>query len=327
MIPIEKILDEFRKRKILVIGDIILDKFSLGEVERINPEQRAAPLVKILKETYALGGAANVANNVSSLGADCYLYGTIGNGVYGKKLEKLCEEKKIKLRIFYNENPPIVKQRVIAHGQHIARLDFGEEKLEKLNIDIQNKILNSLKNEINSFDFIILSDYNKSLFDENLSREIINMANLHNIPVLVDTKPSNLNFFKNCTIICPNKHEAEEMTKVKYTGEEDILTKMGEILCEKACSKYAIVTCGKDGMFGYDKNEKKAIFIKTKVKEIGDVTGAGDTFAAIFALCMASKLSMYDSAKLANYAAGIVVGKVGTSVVTINEFMNLKYLY
>ena len=172
MNQIEEILDRFKKSRILVIGDIILDKFSWGDVERINPEQRTAPLVKIIEENYVLGGAANVANNLSSLGADCCLYGIIGDDAHGKKVEKLCEENKIKLRSFYNENPTIVKQRIIAHGQHVARLDFGEENLEELNKNTRGRILSSLEEEINNSDVIVLSDYNKALFSKNLSREI-----------------------------------------------------------------------------------------------------------------------------------------------------------
>ena len=130
-----------------------------------------------------------------------------------QKLKKLCDEKRITLKGFFEEGSTIIKQRVIAHGQQIVRLDFGENELKKIGQDIQDQIINSLEKEIGGYDFIILSDYNKSFFNENFSEKIINLANSEGVRSLVDPKPPNFNFFKRCTVICPNRYEAEEITE------------------------------------------------------------------------------------------------------------------
>jgi len=312
-------LNDFKNKKILIIGDIILDEFIWGDIERVNPEQPTAPLVKVTNRTYRLGGAANVANNVVSLGADCCLYGITSEDIYGKKLKQMCLEKKIELKNFYNKNPTLIKQRIMAHGQQVTRIDFGEDKFHKINKEIQNQIINSLKQEIDNYDFIILSDYNKMLFDERLCCNLINLANSKKINTLVDSKPVNLRYFKDCTIISPNKHEAELMTGIKYANGKDVLIKMSMALSEIVNSKYSIITCGEDGAFVYDRENEKHKLIPTKAKDVKDVTGAGDTFAATLTLGLASGLDIEQSADLANYAAGVVVGKVGTATVNVNE--------
>ncbi|MFC1682396.1 bifunctional heptose 7-phosphate kinase/heptose 1-phosphate adenyltransferase [Nanoarchaeota archaeon] len=313
------IVDLFTKKNILVIGDLILDRFSIGEVERVNPEQPAAHLVKITKEKYVLGGAANVANNLSSLGAHCTLYGLLGNDGPSKMIMKLCRSNKIKLKYFNSNSKTIVKQRVIAHSQQITRMDFGEKKLRKITNSTKEKIINQLKRDIKFYDFIILSDYDKALFTEELTREIISLARDFNIRILADPKPQNIDFFKGVFLISPNKSEAEKITKIKYEPKQEILEKIGENLCKRINSRYVIITCSEDGVFVYDNESKKSSLIKTQAKEVSDVTGAGDTFAATLVLALASGLEIYDSVKLANHAAGIVVGKVGTATISLNE--------
>ena len=319
---LEKVIDEFEKKSILVLGDVFLDKFSFGEVQRVNPEQPAAHLVKVIKEEHILGGAANVANNISSLSANCCLYGIVGNDSYKEEIKKLCLEKKITLKDFSGEGPTIIKQRVIAHGQQIVRLDFGENNLKKIGADIEKKIINSLEKEMINYDFIILSDYNKSFFNRSLSEKVISMANSKNINSLVDPKPCNWDFFQGCTVVCPNRYEAEKITGLKYSSEKETLEKMGEAIFEKIGAKYIVITCGENGAFIYDKYSQNSLFIEAQVREIADVTGAGDTFAAVLSLGLSSKLDIYNSLRLANYAAGIVVKKVGTATITASELKN-----
>lgn len=314
-----EVLKNFKKKKILVLGDVFLDKFSWGRVERINPEQPAAPLVKIMKETYVLGGAANVANNISSLGASCILCGVAGKDFLAKKIKKICKDKGIKLKLFYYNQPTILKQRVVAHGQHISRLDFGERRLKKITKNIQDKILSSLKKDLEGVDFIIFSDYNKIFFERDLSRNIIHLAKSKNIPILVDPKPSNIEYFFGCSVIRPNEREAEQITGIKYDKEKETLRDIACCLAKKLGSKYVVITCGKEGVFCYDSNNDKYLMIETKAREVADVTGAGDTFAAALALSLASGLDIFRASKLANYAAGNVVGKVGTATTNIKE--------
>ncbi|MFH1592974.1 MAG: PfkB family carbohydrate kinase [Candidatus Woesearchaeota archaeon] len=324
MEDLKEALNKFKEKKILVMGDIILDKFTWGVVERINPEQPAASLVKVCNETYKLGGAANVANNVSSLGARCCLVGVIGKGSYGYKVKELCVEKGIKLKAFYDERPTLVKQRIVAHNQQLSRLDFGENNLEKIKPEIQEEIIKYLKNELvnNNYDYMILSDYDKEFFSREFCQEIIQIANSIKIPVHVDPKPKNIDFFRNCNVMSPNKREAQEITGIKYSNGKDVLMSMSEALSQLSNPQYVVITCGKDGVFGYDIEKKESLLIGTKARDVADVTGAGDTFAAALPLALSSGLNLFDSVKLANYASGVVVEKVGTAVPTIEEIKN-----
>jgi rfaE bifunctional protein kinase chain/domain len=313
-------LNDFKNRNILVLGDIILDKFSWGEIDSLNPEMPAAPKVKIKPgTTYALGGAANVASNISSLGANCTLCGVIGDDENSKRIIDLCSKRNIHLILEHHNKQTITKERVIAHGQQVVRLEYGEWGLEKIDEAIQKNVIRNLEEILSEFNFIVLSDYDKSFFTKGLSQKIIKLANSKKIPTLVDPKPVNWSYFKGCNIISPNEKEAETITGIKYNNGENRLTKMGGKLSEKLNSRYSVITCGKDGVFGYDRETKDYFMVETKAREVKDVTGAGDTFAAILALGLSSKLDMNDSIKLANYGSGIVVEKVGTAVTGIDE--------
>ena len=318
---LKEILDKFYGKRVLVLGDIILDKFSWGEIERLNPEQPAAPNVNVeeSEETYSLGGAAKVANNVVSMGGNCKLYGILGRDFYGYKLKSLCEQVGISLIPIYNGNQTIVKQRVMAHGQQVARLNYGEKNRNGINPKEQKGLIKILEKDIENCDFIIFSDYNKGFFNENIAQEIIEITNFKGIQNLVDVKPANINYFKGCMIIRPNQKEAEEITGIKCSNERDNLVEIGKRLCEKVNSKYAIITLGKNGVFSYDKSTNQYMMIKTKAKVIADVAGAGDTFAAAASLALSSGLNVHEASRLANYAAGIVVEKIGVATANLDE--------
>ncbi|GBE20385.1 bifunctional protein HldE [archaeon BMS3Abin17] len=328
-----KILDGFKDKKILVIGDIMLDYFRWCEVNKINPEQPVAPNVDSIEETYALGGAGNVANNIVSLGAKCCLYGILGvnsekrEDGYGKRIKKICEERGINFKAYYNDEPTIVKERIMAHRQQVCRINSEKKKLNKINDELKNNIIDSVKKEMEDYDFIIFSDYDKYIFGSGLAYDIIHHANSKGIKTLADIKPKNLNHFKNCTIICPNKHEAEKMSGIEYSNGPDTLYKMGCILSEKINSKYVVITCGKDGAFFYDRDKDIHKLIPTRAKEVKDETGAGDTSAAAYVLGVASGVDPIQAIELANYASGVVVGKAGTATTTkeeLIEYMNIE---
>lgn len=315
-----KIFDEFKEKKILVIGDVMLDQFLFGDSKRINPDRPGAPLLKVEMEKYILGGAGNVANNIVSLGGSCDLWSVFGNDPSGEKIKELCKESKINLENFYDKNPTIVKLRGIGDmGHYLCRFDFGEANLKKINQEVENKILSSFSENSDKYDFVIFSDYDKTIFTKGLVYNLINKSNSKGINSLADPKPKNIDFFKDCAIICPNEKEAEEMTQIRYSNGKEILTKMGEALSERINSKYVVITCGKDGAFFYDKKNSSYESIPTRAKAVMDVTGAGDTFAAALALSMACKANIRDCVEIANYAAGVVVGKVGTATVTTDE--------
>ena len=316
-----EIVDDFEDKKILVIGDIMLDEFIRGKCERVNPEEEGAPLVGSCKRDYLLGGAGNVAKNITSLGGQCNLWGCFGEDYHGTKVKKLCEENFINLKNFYDEAPTMVKTRVIGGRRQVVRYDFGETDLKKISSEVERKILAELQRTIDEHDFIVLSDYNKSVFTRGLSYNIVGLAKQKGIGTLADAKPENAEYFKGCTIICPNKHEAEKITGVAYSNGNGALKKMGENLIDKMKSQYVLITCGEDGAFLYgDNGFGEGRKIPTRAKAIADVTGAGDTFAATLALGMASGVKDIEHlAEVANYASGVVVEKIGTAATTPEE--------
>jgi len=317
-----KDLEKFKGKKIAVIGDILLDKFTEGIIERLNPDQTTSPLVKIKGERFILGGAANVANNILSLGGIPTICCVLGKDENANIFSKLCVRKNIILRKFVNSNPTICKQRLIADNYQVARMDFGENKLRKINLSLQNKILKKLKKDIKNFDAIVLSDYDKMIFTKRFSQEIIKLAKEHNIPTIIDPKPENISFFKNATAICPNKAEAKKIIGEDSLKGSENQTNLLKKLKEITCSKYVIVTCGSEGVIAMGSDLNEFIKINTIAKSVRDVTGAGDTFAAALALGFASKISFVNILKIANSAAGIVVEKPGTATVDYLELKN-----
>jgi len=308
------VISGFNNKRIAVLGDIVIDKYVYGRVERVNPENPGAPLLKIEKKEFRLGCAANVALNISSLKAKALLGGVIGMDGNGRLIQKL--SRKYGLDLFYVKNgKTIVKERSIESefNQYLLRADDGEFNLKAINENDENKLVNLLQK--NKFDAIILSDYNKNLFKNNLAKKIIEFAKDKNIPVVVDPKPVNALSFQSSTLICPNLKEAREIVDSNSEEPKYLAKRLKEIIK----SKYIIVTCGKNGMLCYD--GKEFTVIPTKVREVVDVTGAGDTVCAVVTLGLASGLDLVEAAHLANYAAGIVVEKQGTSSVSKDELI------
>jgi rfaE bifunctional protein kinase chain/domain len=255
------------------------------------------------------------------MGAKCGLYGVIGRDNYGKKIYEICTKNGIELKRFCNKKPTIMKERIIAHGQQVTRLEHGEWNLEKISRKIQKRIMGDLEEGLDEYNFIILSDYDKIFFSEKFTQEIISIANSKNIPTLVDAKPQNIGCFRNCLILRPNEKEAEKISGIKYRNGKDTLIKISEKISKMINCKYVIITCGADGVFSYDRELGESLMIETKAKSVADVTGAGDTFAAALALGLSSELKMNDSVRLANYASGVVVEKVGTATSSIEEII------
>lgn len=312
-------IKKFKPKRILVIGDILLDRFTFGIVERINPEVPSAPLVKVIEEKFHLGGAANVANNLVSLGAKVVLYGSIGEDLPGEIFKKICKEKKIKLRNF-SFSKTIVKQRIVVENNQVTRVDFGENKEYKISEKLETKIINSLRKEIKDFDGIVLSDYSKNFFNKSITQKIIALAKENKILITADPKPKNIDFFIGATLISPNKKEAQEITKINYS--KDNIPKMLKSLQKTLNSRYMVITLSEEGSCGYCPIKDELEIIPTIAKKIKDVTGAGDTFIATLTLCMANNFTFKDSLILANKAAGIVVEKIGTSTISKKELFN-----
>lgn len=314
----EEIVDGFQNRKIAVIGDMMLDEYIIGKVERISPEA-PVPIVNVESETFVLGGAANVINNLSTLGAKVYAFGVVGNDSNGDKLERELEKRGVNTEglIEDTSRPTIVKKRIMAQHQQLLRLDW--EKKKNISENLETDIVRALKTRIDEVDGVILSDYDKGVLTENVAKEIIKIAREHKKIVIVDPKPSNSKNYIGATSMTPNRKEAIECAGVKEPETEAELKSMGAVLKKELNLENLLMTRSEKGMSLF--TEEGVRDIPTFAKEVYDVTGAGDTVIAVYTLAAASGASFYEAAKIANTAAGIVVGRVGTATATKEEII------
>ncbi len=305
MVHLSKSITNFHKSNIVVIGDIILDEYLFGNISRINPEA-PVPVLHIKEKEYRLGGAANVANNIVSLGGRCSLIGLAGQDKNLDRLTKELSNKKINHYLVTEKDyPTIIKTRIIAKNQQIIRID--KEKPKKLDNSKIEEILNFIKE--NNFNTILISDYDKGTITKKLVEEIKKL----NIKIISDPKPKNISLFKDIFAISPNLKEAKE-----FTGKEEVEDIGKEIT--KKLNTNLILTRGKDGVSLFEKDNKQQYF-PAKTKKVFDISGAGDTFIATTTLGISSGLSMHNSIFLGNHAAGIVVKKQGTATLSKEELM------
>ena len=310
---ISKLIENFKNIKIAVIGDLMLDEYIMGKVDRISPEA-PVPVVKVTEEKFVLGGAANVINNLAALGANVYCGGLVGKDKNAEKLiNAFPKNVDCNLILKVDNRPTIVKKRVVAGHQQLLRLDWEEEFY--INEDEESIIIENLKNHIKELNAVILSDYNKGLLTKSLSQKIINLCRENNVIVTVDPKPKNISNFVGASSITPNKKEAYAAVEANLSENIDIV---GEKLKEKYNLDTVLVTRSEEGMTLYD---KKIHNIPTYAKEVYDVTGAGDTVISVFTLAKAAGATWEEAAKIANAAGGIAVGKIGTSTVSEKELI------
>ncbi len=313
-----KIVKNFSNLNILVIGDIMLDRFIWGEVERISPEA-PVPIVKVTKENYTLGGAANVLNNILSLGAKADICGILGNDFFGEFTLELLYNKNInKDGLIVDKNySTIVKTRVIGQKQQIVRVD--RENIKKLNRGIYQKLIDFIEKNIKKYDAVILSDYGKGIVTRSFYNTLLKIVKEHSKILNIDPKQKNMSIYKKPTLLTPNISEASFAAGRKITLSN--INLIGRRLLKKFQSEYLIITLGEHGMAIFDKNLDDFTSIPTVAKEVYDVTGAGDTVISVITLVLAQGENILNSAKLANIAAGIVVAKAGTATVSINELL------
>ena len=306
---------DYRPR-IMVIGDLILDEYIWGSVSRISPEA-PLPILETKSENLTLGGAANVANNLVAIGCKVHLVGAIGNDEKGDKLLSLIEEKKISSKGIFRfvYRPTTSKIRVIGHNQQILRID--KEDNRPITEETENKIIKFINKTLPDMDIVICSDYRKGILTEKVFSATTHRANNSKKRVLVDPKSSNFELYRGATIITPNQFEVEKAVPIKIQDKID-LDRAAEYLLNLTHAEVILITRGKDGMTLYP-NKEKPIDIPTQAKEVFDVTGAGDTVVSILAMALAIGFNYQDSAWLSNIAASIVVGKIGTAVVTLPE--------
>jgi D-beta-D-heptose 7-phosphate kinase/D-beta-D-heptose 1-phosphate adenosyltransferase len=314
-----QIVSNFTKTKILVVGDLILDEFIWGEVSRISPEA-PVPIVWVNSESFMPGGAANVANNIQSLGGGADVVGVIGADNNGVILKEALAKKGINVSGIISDStrPTIVKTRVIAHHQQVVRID--REKTEPIENVVVDNILSYIRKRIDSVNALIIEDYGKGVILPRLLQELLPLSKKYNRIVVVDPKEEHFSYYQGVTLITPNHHEAECATGIKITDRES-LEQAGRNLMDELGCRAVLITRGEDGMALFEGNGR-VTHISTVAQDVFDVSGAGDTVAGVLTLALASGANMVEAAHISNYAAGVVVGKVGIAVVTPEELLD-----
>lgn len=317
-----KIIGSFKNKKILIIGDLILDRYVFGKVHRISPEA-PVPIVEVTGESNLLGGAANVANNIIALGGSVSIAGVIGKDTAGRVLMGLFGERGISTDgVIEDKRPTTMKTRVIAHNQQVVRFDWEDKKrLEDKNLA---NLLGYLKKMIPQHNAVIVSDYSKGVISSALIKAVVKYAKPDNTFIAVDPKVGHFHFYKNVSIITPNLMEASQGSGVDIRDEASLI-KAGKTLMSKLSCKSLLITRGEDGMSLFQRTPgSKGInitHIPTVAQKVFDVTGAGDTAIAAFTIAHSAGASLADAAIIANHAAGIVVGEVGTAVATPEQLL------
>ncbi|MBT5029188.1 MAG: D-glycero-beta-D-manno-heptose-7-phosphate kinase [Nitrospinaceae bacterium] len=322
----KKYFNSTERPKVLVIGDLILDEYIWGSVNRISPEA-PVPILETRSENLALGGAANVANNLVGLGCEVHLCGAIGQDEKGDKLLKSIHDRSIQTEGIFRfvHRPTTSKIRVVAHNQQILRID--KEDNRPITEETEKKLIQYINQIIPKMDGVICSDYQKGVLTEKVIRAIMHRAQQSQKTVIVDPKSSDFSLYKGASVITPNEREVARSVPIKIKDTED-LGRAAEYLLNLTRAEAILITRGKDGMSLYQ-NKEKLVSIPTVAKEVFDVTGAGDTVISVFSMAVFVGFNYEEAAWLSNMAASVVVGKIGTAVVTldeINEFLHEEML-
>ncbi|HXX58160.1 MAG TPA: D-glycero-beta-D-manno-heptose-7-phosphate kinase [Thermodesulfovibrionales bacterium] len=302
-------------KRVLVVGDLILDCYIWGKVDRISPEA-PVPVVEVTNDTFMLGGAANVAGNVVSLGGKATVAGIVGRDSAGEVLRKLLDEKGVGCAVFEDARPTTMKTRVIAHNQQVVR--FDKEERNRIAGRVLSTIIDFLGRAIAEHDAIIVSDYKKGIVSPELIRAILKIAKPKGKLVAVDPKAGHFHCYKGVSLVTPNLAEASSGSGVEIKDERSLL-RAGKTLLKKLSSMAVLITRGEEGMSLFERDG--VTNIPTVAQHVYDITGAGDTVIAAFTLAYASGATMREAAAIANHAAGIVVGEVGTAVVTPEKLL------
>ena len=316
------IIDRFPEAKVLVVGDIMVDHFIWGKVRRISPEA-PVPVVEVGKDEMLWGGGANVLNNIYTAGGQVFLAGVIGDDVTGQRLLAEFTEKNIPTSGIIVEpgRHTTLKTRIIAHNQQVVR--FDRETRKTISPECIGKILYYIEELVDDLHAIVISDYNKGVVTAEFLDGLREVVASRNVRVCIDPKRSDLSFYRGFDVITPNHHEAESALGIEdlngcEAGKEELVREEAIRLLNRLHLKALLITRGEAGMSLYE-SEGKVTHIPTQAQAIYDVTGAGDTVIGVFSLCLAAGATFREAAEIANYAAGIVVGKVGTATVTREE--------
>lgn len=312
------LVNTMQQKRVLIIGDLLLDKYIWGNVDRVSPEAPVA-VVAVEKETYVPGGAANVANNIVAVGGKAQLMGLMGNDkARDTFVAELVKRGVGTAHISYDEKKPTIQKiRIMAQQQQLLRVDYEDTSyLENLR---EEEFLSHLEAAKGSFDAIIVSDYAKGVVTSRFMQGLLAFCQLNNIGLIVDPKPKHKSFYVGASVVTPNHKEACELACVVVTNNDDHILSIGRKL-QQELQTNILLTRGEKGITVFD-GSQEPVTIPTHAQEVYDVTGAGDTVVAISTLALCAGATLVQAATLANLAAGIVVGKLGTATVSAQELV------
>lgn len=314
------ILDEMSGRKILVIGDVGVDRYTIGSVERISPEA-PVPIVLVQGEQLKLGLAANVADNIQALGGVPWLVGMIGSDAPAREFKALLKEANIPSShlVVDRSRRTVVKTRVVSDRQQLLRIDY--ESSHAVSPEVEAQLLKRVDQLLPRADAVIVEDYAKGLLSERFLKRVFSKARAAGKLTAVDPNGKTpVAFYRGASILTPNTKEAEALSGLPIRDEKSLL-KAGEALLEATRAKHVVITRGKEGMAIFSRGERSVKLIPTYARDVYDVSGAGDTVIAVLALALASGASLQDATVLGNLAAGVEVGKRGTATVAPEEVL------
>lgn len=317
-----EIIGNFPSSRVLVLGDLMVDHFIWGKVSRISPEA-PVPVVEVTKENLMMGGSGNVVNNIHAMGGTVAVAGIIGSDGMGDWLQAKLQHMNVDTGGLVREieRPTTVKTRIVAHGQQMVRYDRESRQVVRPeSIDRIVQYVSDIRDELQA---IVVSDYNKGIVTEHLLEGIRQVAADRRIPVCVDPKRNDFTIYRDFDVITPNHHEAGRAVGVENTHEINSkgraeIVRIGREIMKQYGFRAVLITRGEAGMDLFERGGRD-FHIPAEAKEVFDVTGAGDTAIGIFALSLASGASFLEAAYLANKAAGVVVGKIGTATVSPAE--------
>ena len=312
------IVDRFAGRKVLVLGDLMLDRYVWGRVERISPEA-PVPIVEIEKETFSLGGAGNVAVNLRALGADPVLISVVGDDADGKVLCRALAGRGVAPRRVVTDpaRPTTVKTRIIAHSQQVVRAD--RELRADVDGDALTRVANAIDDELPGCEAMVVSDYGKGVVHPRTLDRALLLARKAKVPVCVDPKESHIDHYKGVSILTPNQHEAGYVMGRRIVDEPSLL-EVGWGLQKRLDAGAVLVTRGPQGMSLFERGGR-ITHLPTAAREVYDVTGAGDTVVSVVALGLAAGAELPNACFLSNHAAGIVIREVGTASCTRGQLL------
>ncbi len=317
MHELQSFLGKIKDVPVLIAGDLMLDTFVYGNVDRISPEG-PIPVLSVEKETRMLGGAGNVLSNLSALGAKPVLLSVIGDDAQGLLVRDMAEAMGADCAGLVSDpsRPTILKTRYVAQGQQLLRTDF--EKTHAIDPSLEEKILQTAQEKIKSVKAVVLSDYGKGFFKGTLLAQLIALANRAGIPVLVDPKGDDFSIYRGADIVTPNRKELALATKTQNLKSDEEIVGAAQRVIAHCGIKHVVATRSEDGMSVIGEGGD-VLHLRTTAREVYDVSGAGDTVMATIAACLAAGMELQSAARLANLAGGIAVSKSGTAPVGMQE--------